>query len=98
MAGEPALIMVAARPAGSFGWSWPGGLTLAVLQRSPGAGVGGRSADGRPVQRRDRRAAAGRRARRARAFASVWGACAAVALMAACTVFAVREPAVPRRA
>jgi hypothetical protein len=22
---------------GSFGWAWPGGLTLAVVQRSPGA-------------------------------------------------------------
>jgi hypothetical protein len=39
MAGRPALIVVAARPAGSSGWSWPGGLTLAVVQRSPGAPV-----------------------------------------------------------
>ena len=37
IAGEPALIVVAALLAGSFGWAWPGGLTLAVVQRSPGA-------------------------------------------------------------
>ena len=66
IAGEPALIVVAALLAGSFGWAWPGGLTLAVVQRSPArAGMGRRRADGGPVQRRDRRAAAGRRARRA---------------------------------
>ena len=37
IAGEPALIVVAALLAGSAGWSWPSGLTLAVVQRSPGA-------------------------------------------------------------
>jgi MFS family permease len=37
MAAEPALIVVAALLAGFFGWAWPGGLTLAVVQRSPGA-------------------------------------------------------------
>jgi MFS family permease len=37
IAGEPAVIVIAALLAGSFGWAWPGGLTLAVVQRSPGA-------------------------------------------------------------
>ena len=37
IAGEPALIVVAALLAGSSGWAWPGGLTLAVVQRSPAA-------------------------------------------------------------
>ena len=66
IAGEPALIVVAALVAGGCGWAWPGGLTLAVVQRSPGApawAVGVLMAG--TVQRRDRRAAAGRRARRA---------------------------------
>jgi len=35
IAGEPTAIVVAALLAGSLGWSWPGGLTLAVVQRSP---------------------------------------------------------------
>ena len=37
MTGEPWVIVVAALLAGAFGWAWPGGLTLAVVQRSPGA-------------------------------------------------------------
>jgi len=37
IAGEPVVITIAALLAGSFGWAWPGGLTLAVVQRSPGA-------------------------------------------------------------
>jgi MFS family permease len=36
-AGEPAVIAAAALLAGSLGWAWPGGLNLAVVQRSPGA-------------------------------------------------------------
>ena len=35
IAGEPVAIVVAALLAGGLGWSWPGGLTLAVVQRSP---------------------------------------------------------------
>ena len=35
--GEPALIVVAALVAGSFGWAWPGALNLAVVQMSPDA-------------------------------------------------------------
>ena len=68
IAGEPALIVVAALLAGAFGWAWPGGLTLAVVQRSPNAGVGGRRADGRPVHRGDSRAARSRHPCRARAL------------------------------
>ena len=37
MADQPALIVLAALVAGSLGWAWPGGLNLAVVQRSPGA-------------------------------------------------------------
>ncbi len=37
VSGQPALIAVAALVAGSVGWAWPGALTLAVVQRSPGA-------------------------------------------------------------
>jgi len=37
IAGEPALIVVAALLAGGCGWAWPGGLTLAVVLRSPSA-------------------------------------------------------------
>jgi MFS family permease len=36
-AGEPGVIAAAALLAGSLGWAWPGGLTLAVVQRSPQA-------------------------------------------------------------
>lgn len=35
IAGDPAAIVVAALLAGSLGWAWPGGLNLAVVQRSP---------------------------------------------------------------
>jgi predicted MFS family arabinose efflux permease len=37
IAGEPGLIAAAALLAGSLGWAWPGGLTLAVVQRAPQA-------------------------------------------------------------
>jgi MFS family permease len=37
IAGEPAVIAAAALVAGGLGWAWPGGLTLAVVQRSPEA-------------------------------------------------------------
>jgi MFS family permease len=36
-AGEPGVIAAAALLAGGLGWAWPGGLTLAVVQRSPDA-------------------------------------------------------------
>ena len=35
--GEPVVIVVAALLAGGLGWSWPGGLTLAVVRRRPDA-------------------------------------------------------------
>ena len=37
IAGEPVVIVVAALLAGGLGWAWPGGLNLAVVQRSPDA-------------------------------------------------------------
>ena len=37
IAGEPVTIAVAALLAGALGWAWPGGLNLAVVQRSPEA-------------------------------------------------------------
>jgi MFS family permease len=37
IAGDPALIVVAALLAGSFGWAWPGALNMAVVQMSPQA-------------------------------------------------------------
>jgi MFS family permease len=37
IAGEPAVIVLAALLAGGVGWAWPGALTLAVVQRSPDA-------------------------------------------------------------
>jgi MFS family permease len=37
IAGEPAVIAAAALLVGGLGWAWPGGLTLAVVQRSPQA-------------------------------------------------------------
>jgi MFS family permease len=36
-AGEPGVIAAAALLAGALGWAWPGGLNLAVVQRSPDA-------------------------------------------------------------
>ena len=39
-AGEPGVIAAAALLAGSLGWAWPGGLNLAVVQRSPEAPAG----------------------------------------------------------
>jgi MFS family permease len=35
--GEPGVIAAAALLAGTLGWAWPGGLNLAVVQRSPQA-------------------------------------------------------------
>jgi MFS family permease len=35
--GEPGVIVAAALLAGGLGWAWPGGLTLAVVQRGPRA-------------------------------------------------------------
>ena len=98
IAGEPALIVAAALLAGSFGWAWPGGLTLAVVQRSPSApawavgvlmaglfsgAVAGPLLVGVLAEHEQ--------------FAIAWSACAACALLAACLVLAVRELATPRR-
>jgi MFS family permease len=92
IAGEPVLIVIAALLAGSAGWAWPGGLTLAVVQRSPGApawAVGVLMAGlftgailGPLV--------VGVLAEHER-FAVAWGACATCALLAAITVSATRR-------
>jgi predicted MFS family arabinose efflux permease len=92
IAGEPALIVIAALLAGSAGWAWPGGLTLAVVQRSPGApawAVGVLMAGlftgailG-PLM-------VGVLAEHER-FAVAWGVCATCALLAAITVSATRR-------
>jgi MFS family permease len=92
IAGEPALIVIAALLAGGFGWAWPGGLTLAVVQRSPGApawavgvlmaGLFTGAIAGPLV--------VGLLAEQER-FAIAWGACASFALLAACTVTATRR-------
>jgi MFS family permease len=94
MAGEPALIVVAALLAGSFGWAWPGGLTLAVVQRSPGApgwavgvlmaGLFSGAIAG-PL-------AIGVLAEHER-FTLAWAACAACALLAAATITATQRRA-----
>ena len=99
IAGEPALIVVAALLTGSFGWSWPGGLTLAVVQRSPGAPAW---AVGVLMAGLFSGAVAGPLligvlAEHER-FALAWSACAGFALLAACTVMAVRELPALRRA
>jgi len=92
IAGEPALIVVAALLAGGCGWAWPGGLTLAVVQRSPGApawavgvlmaglftgAIAGPLLVGVLAQ--------------SERFALAWAACASFALLAACTVTATRR-------
>jgi DHA1 family inner membrane transport protein len=92
IADEPALIVVAALLAGAFGWAWPGGLTLAVVQRSPNApawAVGVLMAGlftgailGPLV--------VGVLAEHER-FAVAWGTCATCALLAALTVSATRR-------
>ena len=89
IAGEPTMIVVAALLAGSFGWAWPGGLTLAVVQRSPGApawavgvlmaglfsgAIAGPLLIGVLAEHEQ--------------FAIAWGACAIFALLAAATVMA----------
>ena len=92
IAGEPALIVVAALLAGSFGWSWPGGLTLAVVQRSPAAPAW---AVGVLMAGLFSGAIAGPLLvgvlAEAEQFALAWSACASFALLAACTVLAARR-------
>jgi MFS family permease len=94
MAGEPVLIVLAALVAGGCGWAWPGGLTLAVVQRSPSApawavgvlmaglftgAVAGPLAVGVLAQQEQ--------------FAIAWATCATFALLAACTVTGVSRTA-----
>jgi cyanate permease len=103
-AGEPGVIAAAALLAGGLGWAWPGGLTLAVVQRSPDApawavgvmmtglfvgAVGGPLLVGFLAEHD--------------LFAVAWIACACLALLAAATVAVtlrhegrVREAGSPR--
>jgi hypothetical protein len=89
-AGEPGVIAAAALCVGSLGWAWPGGLNLAVVQRSPEApawavgvmmtglfvgAVGGPLLTGFLAEHDQ--------------FALAWIACAALAALAAATVAAV---------
>ena len=92
IAGEPVVIVIAALLAGSFGWAWPGGLTLAVVQRSPGAPAW---AVGVLMAGLFTGAIAGPLligvlAEQER-FAVAWSACATCALLAAATVVATRR-------
>jgi hypothetical protein len=87
LAGEPGLIAAAALLAGGLGRAWPGGLTLAVVQRSPQApgwavgglmtglfvgGVSGPLLTGFLAEHD--------------LFVAAWVACACVALLAAATI------------
>jgi MFS family permease len=89
-AGEPGAITAAALLVGALGWAWPGGLNLAVVQRSPGApawavgvmmtglfvgAVGGPLLTGFLAEHD--------------LFTLAWIACAALALLAAATIAAV---------
>jgi MFS family permease len=95
-AGEPGVIAIAALLAGTLGWAWPGGLNLAVVQRSPDApawavgvmmsglfvgAVGGPLLTGFLAEH-DR-------------FALAWIACAALALLAAATIARVSARPAP---
>jgi len=88
-AGTPGVIAAAALLAGSLGWAWPGGLTLAVVHRSPDApawavgvmmtglfvgAVGGPLLTGFLAEHD--------------LFTLAWIACAALALLAATTITA----------
>jgi len=92
IAGEPAVIALAAVLAGALGWAWPGGLNLAVVQRSPDApawavgvlmtglftgAVGGPLIVGLLAEHE--------------LFTAAWITCAALALLAAATLVATRR-------
>jgi MFS family permease len=94
IAGEPAVIVLAALLAAGLGWAWPGALTLAVVQRSPGApaqavgilmtglfagAVGGPLVVGLLAEHD--------------AFAGAWVVCASFALLAAATIAVTRRRA-----
>jgi MFS family permease len=92
IAGSPPTVVVGALLAGTFGWSWPGALTLAVIQRSPEApawavgvmmsglfvgAVGGPLIVGLLAD--------------SGMFAGAWILCAGLALLAATTIVATRR-------
>jgi MFS family permease len=86
-ASEPGVIVAAALLAGGLGWAWPGGLTLAVVQRSPRAPgwAVGVMMTGLFVGAVSGPLLIGFLAENDR-FAAAWIACAALALMAAATI------------
>jgi MFS family permease len=90
--GEPAVIVVAALLAGSFGWAWPGALNLAVVQHSPQAPAW---AVGVMLAGLFAGAVAGPLTLGVLAdhdhFATGWLLCAVFALLATVTVLAVRR-------
>jgi MFS family permease len=92
IAGAPALVVVAALLAGSFGWAWPGALNLAVVQRSPQAPAW---AVGVMLSGLFAGAVVGPLTIGLLAdhdmFAGAWIVCSAFALLAAATVAAVRR-------
>jgi predicted MFS family arabinose efflux permease len=92
ISGEPAVIAFAAVVAGSCGWAWPAGLTLAVVQRSPDAPAWavGVMATGLFAGATAGPLLLGFLAEQEQ-FALAWGACAACALLAAVTVTATRR-------
>lgn len=92
IAGEPAVIVIAALAAGGFGWAWPGALTLAVVQLSPEAPAW---AVGVMMSGLFAGAVAGPLLvgllADHHAFAAAWIVCASFALLAALTIAAIRR-------
>jgi MFS family permease len=92
IAGEPALIVLAALLVGGVGWSWPGTLTLAVVFRQPDAPAW---AVGVMMSGLFAGAAAGPLLVGALAqhgaFAAAWGLCAGLALASAATIALTRR-------
>jgi MFS family permease len=89
IAGEPGVIAAAALLAGGLGWAWPGGLTLAVVQRSPHAPgwAVGVMMTGLFVGAVSGPLLTGFLAENDQ-FAAAWIACAGLALLAAATIVA----------
>jgi MFS family permease len=86
---EPGVIVAAALLAGGLGWAWPGGLTLAVVQRSPRAPgwAVGVMMTGLFVGAVTGPLLTGFLAEH-ELFAAAWITCASLALMAAATIVA----------
>jgi MFS family permease len=98
-ADEPGVIVAAALLAGGLGWAWPGGLTLAVVQRSPRAPgwAVGVMMTGLFVGAVTGPLLTGFLAEHD-LFAAAWITCASLALMAAGTIAATARREAQRRA